>query len=157
MTKIEFILNEQNVEYSGDLSKRLLDVLREDFKLVGSKEGCGEGECGACSVLINGDIVNSCLLPVANVKGKQVMTIEGFAKTVRYAAIEDSFKEFGSVQCGFCTPGMIIATESLLNKNPKPTEHEIRDGLSGNLCRCTGYNMIVDAIMSVSRREDGLW
>ncbi len=157
MNKINFILNEKEIEYTGDLTRRLLDVLREDYDLVGPKEGCGEGECGACAILLNGDIVNSCLLPVANVAGQTIVTIEGFRGSKRYEAIEDGFKTFGSVQCGFCTPGMIIATESLLNKNPHPTEEEIRDGLSGNLCRCTGYNMIVEAIQAVSRREDDLW
>ena len=157
MNKIEFVLNEEKVEYQGDLTRRFLDVLRDDYKLLGAKEGCGEGECGACAVLLDVNIVNSCMLPVANVNGRQVMTIEGFSKTKRYEAIEASFREAGAVQCGFCTPGMIIATESLLNKNPKPTEDEIRDGLSGNLCRCTGYNMIIEAVMNVSRREDGLW
>ncbi len=157
MSRVEFILNEKKVEFEGDLNKRLLDVLRDDFGLFGSKEGCGEGECGACAILFNDEIVNSCLLPMANVVNQRVMTIEGFSTTKKYKAIEQSFMDHGAVQCGYCTPGMIIATESLLNKNAKPTEEEIKDGLAGNLCRCTGYNMIIDAIIAVSRREDDLW
>jgi len=157
MTKIKFLLNDEKVEYVGDLSRRLLDVLREDYNLVGPKEGCGEGECGACAILFNDDIVNSCLLPMSHVSDSSIVTIEGYSHTKRYEAVEAAYEKHGAVQCGFCTPGMILATESLLNKNPQPTEEEIRDGLSGNLCRCTGYNMIVSAILDVSRREDGLW
>lgn len=157
MSKIEFVLNNKNVTYEGDLSRRLLDVLREDYQLVGPKEGCGEGECGACAILFNGNIVNSCLLPMSNVANNSVMTIEGFTTTRRYEVLEEAFKKHGAVQCGYCTPGMIIAAQSLLNKNPTPNEDEIRDALSGNLCRCTGYNMIIDAILDASKREDGLW
>jgi len=157
MSKIEFILNSKKVVYEGDLSRRLLDVLREDYELVGPKEGCGEGECGACAILFNGDIVNSCLLPMSNVIDSEIMTIEGYSTTKRYEVLEDAFKKNGAVQCGYCTPGMIIASESLLNKNSSPTEDEIKDGLAGNLCRCTGYNMIIDAIIDASKREDGLW
>lgn len=157
MTKIEFILNNKKIEYQGDLSRRLLDVLREDYQLVGPKEGCGEGECGACAILLNNHVVNSCLLTMSHVIGSEVLTIEGFSTSNRYKALEEAFIKHGAVQCGYCTPGMIIASESLLNKNPKPNEEEIRDGLSGNLCRCTGYNMIVSALLDVSDREDGLW
>lgn len=154
---MKFKLNGQEVNYTGPLTKRLLDVLREDYQLTGPKEGCGEGECGACSVLINHKIVNSCLQPVGNVEGLEVVTIEGFSETERYQRIADAFEEAGSVQCGFCTPGMIIACESLLNTNNAPTEEEIREGLSGNLCRCTGYNAIVSVVQYLAERNDGLW
>jgi carbon-monoxide dehydrogenase small subunit len=157
MAKINFKLNEEFVEIDTDLNRRLLDVLRDDFSLTGVKEGCGEGECGACAVLLDHKIVNSCSTPLANVIGKEVMTIEGFSKTKRYAAIKEAFAEAGGVQCGFCTPGMIIATESLLNKNPHPTDFEIKIGLSGNLCRCTGYNLIVEAVKLAIKRGEGLW
>ena len=157
MAKIKFILNNQSQEIDTDLNRRLLDVLRNDFNLTGPKEGCGEGECGACAVLLNGRIVNSCSVPLANVVSKEIMTIEGFSKTKRYEIIKEAFAEMGGVQCGFCTPGMIIATESLLSHNPHPTVDEIKIGLSGNLCRCTGYNLIVKAIQQAAKKGDGLW
>ncbi len=157
MTEIKFILNNENVSIDTDPTKRLLDVLREDFGLIGVKEGCGEGECGACSVLVNHEIVSSCLVPVGNIVGKEIMTIDCFSKTERYKVIHQAYEDEGAVQCGFCIPGMVIATESLLNKNPHPTEKEIRDALSGNLCRCTGYNMIVSAVLRVAERGNGLW
>ncbi len=146
MAKIEFKLNGKLVSIETDLNRRLLDVLREDFSLTGVKEGCGEGECGACAVLMNNEIVNSCTVPIANVMDKEITTIEGFSETNRYKNLSEAFEEEGAVQCGFCTPGMMIAAESLLNKNPNPNDDEIKEGLSGNLCRCTGYNMIIKAI-----------
>lgn len=155
--EIKFNLNSQDVCIDSDPTKRLLDVLREDFELVGVKEGCGEGECGGCAVLVNNQIMNSCVTPLGNVVGKEVVTIEGFSKTERYQVLKEAFEEQGSVQCGACTPGMLIASESLLNANNKPTEAEIRDGLSGNLCRCTGYNMIVKAIQIAAERGGNLW
>ena len=157
MAEIKFILNKEEVTVDTDPTKRLLDVLREDFGMTGVKEGCGEGECGACSVLVNGEVVSSCLMPAGNAVGKEIMTIEGFAETERYKVIHQAYEDEGAVQCGFCIPGMVIATESLLNKNPNPTEGEIRDGLSGNLCRCTGYNMIVRAVQRAAERGKGLW
>jgi carbon-monoxide dehydrogenase small subunit len=157
MAKIKFILNNQSQEIDTDLNRRLLDVLRNDFNLTGPKEGCGEGECGACAVLLNGRIVNSCSVPLANVVSKEIMTIEGFSQTKRYEIIKEAFAEMGGVQCGFCTPGMIIATESLLRHNPHPTIEEIKIGLSGNLCRCTGYSLIVKAIQQAAKKGDGLW
>lgn len=150
-------MNGKKTTLSIDPSKRFLDVLRNDLNLKGPKEGCGEGECGACAVLIDGDIVNTCILPAANVEGKNVTTIEGFAHTKKYAVIKEAFKEMGGVQCGFCTPGMIIATESLLNKNPSPSDEAIRIGLSGNLCRCTGYELIIKAVKRAAKRGEGLW
>lgn len=157
MTKIRFRLNHQEVELETTPSRRLLDVLRNDFKLTGPKEGCGEGECGACGVLLDGHIVNSCCLPLASVHGREVVTIEAFAKTKQFEVLSEAFSYEGGVQCGICTPGMMIASQSLLNKNPHPTDAEIRIGLSGNLCRCTGYNMIVKAVQRAAKRGDGLW
>ncbi len=157
MSNIKFKLNGQDVDLNLDPSMRLLDVLRNHFQLTGPKEGCGEGECGACAVLLDGHIVHSCCLPLANVHEKEVVTIEGFSKTKRYQALADAMLEEGGSQCGICTPGMMIAAESLLSQNPKPTEDEIRIGISGNLCRCTGYNMIVKAIKTASKKGDGLW
>ncbi|MCD6322388.1 MAG: (2Fe-2S)-binding protein [Clostridiales bacterium] len=157
MAEIKFKLNNKDIHIEKDLTMRLLDVLRVDFGLVGVKEGCGEGECGACSVLVDGEVVSSCIMPLGNAYGKNIVTIEGFKKTEKYKILHQAYEDEGAVQCGFCTPGMILASESLLNKNPHPTEKEIREGLSGNLCRCTGYNMIVSAVQKAAKRGEGLW
>jgi len=128
--------------------ERLLDVLREQLNLTGTKEGCGEGECGACTVTINGQIVNSCLLPIAQVSGTSIKTIEGIAPNeTQLHAVQQAFIEHGGAQCGICTPGMIVAAVNLLEKIPKPTEAEIRHGLAGNLCRCTGYMKIFESVV----------
>src|SRR5665647_3704185 len=145
-TKVNFNLNYTDVSIETDSIKRLLDVLREDFKFTGVKEGCGEGECGACSVIIDGKLINSCLVPIGTLEGAKIITIDGYRETTKYEVIKESFEEVGAVQCGFCIPGMIMATEVLLSKIPKPSEVDIRQGISGNLCRCTGYNMIIEAI-----------
>src|SRR6267143_542170 len=121
--------------------KRLLDVLREDLQLTGTKEGCGEGECGACSVILNGELVNSCLIPVLQADGAEITTIEGISHPVQQA-----FVEHGGAQCGICTPGMILAAVTLLREHPNPTDDDIRNGLSGNLCRCTGYTKIFESV-----------
>jgi carbon-monoxide dehydrogenase small subunit len=126
--------------------RRLLDVLREDLLLTGTKEGCGEGECGSCSVLLNGELVNSCLVPILQVDGATICTIEGMAADHRMHPIQRCFLEQGGAQCGICTPGMILATHHLLEKHPQPTMEEIREGLAGNLCRCTGYMRIFEAV-----------
>ena len=126
---------------------RLLDVLREELHLTGTKEGCGEGECGACSVLLNGELVNSCLVPVAQVIGAKITTIEGIAQDDQLHAVQQAFLTHGGAQCGICTPGMVLAAISLLERNPQPTEAEIRTGLAGNLCRCTGYMKIFAAVV----------
>lgn len=126
---------------------RLLDVLREDLRLTGTKEGCGEGECGACSVLVDGELVNSCLVPVLQVEGAHIKTIEGVASGAELHAVQAAFIECGGAQCGICTPGMVLAAVSLLADNPQPTEADIRNGLAGNLCRCTGYMKIFDAVI----------
>ena len=157
MEKIKFTLNHIDVEIEQSPSSRLLDVLRSHFKLTGPKEGCGEGECGACAVLLDGHIINSCCLPLANVSGRHVITIEGYKKTKRYEVLKEAMAKHGGSQCGICTPGMMIAAESILNFNPTPTEEQVRIGLSGNLCRCTGYNMIISAILEASQRGKGLW
>ena len=128
--------------------ERLLDVLRAQLHLTGTKEGCGEGECGACTVLIDGQIVNSCLVPVAQVEGCEIKTIESVAiSETQLHAVQQAFIECGGAQCGICTPGMVIAAVSLLEKIPNPTETEIRNGLAGNLCRCTGYMKIFDSVV----------
>ena len=150
--KISFILNKKNVEVDVSPSMRLLDVVRDVLGLTGTKEGCGEGECGACTVLVNGEPYNSCLTPIINVANKEVMTIEGFRETKSYRVIADAFASQGGSQCGFCTPGMILATYAVLKKNPHPSEEEVRLALSGNLCRCTGYQAIVDAVMLAAKK-----
>ena len=148
--KINFILNDVQKSIDTDPLRRLLDVLREDFRLFGVKEGCGEGECGACSVFLNGALVPSCLVLAGNIHNAEIVTIEGFRHTSRYAALSRAFHEAGAVQCGFCTPGFIMAAEALLRKNPDPNEEEIREGISGNLCRCTGYSMIIEGIQKAA-------
>ena len=149
--RIEFVLNNRMVALEADPLRRLLDVLREDLGLLGPKEGCGEGECGACAVLIDGSLIDSCLTAVGTIAGREVTTIEGLRETERYTILAKAFAEAGAVQCGYCTPGMLMAAEALLRKNPRPTETEIRAAISGNLCRCTGYNMIVEAIRAAAR------
>jgi carbon-monoxide dehydrogenase small subunit len=133
--------------------ERLLDILRQEFHLTGTKEGCGEGECGACSVLMDGALVNSCLIPVLQAKGASIVTIEGLAADARARAVQDSFLEHGGAQCGICTPGMILAAVSLLNKTSEPNIEDIREGLAGNLCRCTGYMQIFEAVAEAARRS----
>jgi carbon-monoxide dehydrogenase small subunit len=155
--KFSFILNGKRVEIDCDPMRRLLDIVREDFDLTGTKEGCGEGECGACSVLLDGKNVNSCLVPVSAVDGREIMTIEGIGNTAEFETISKAFAEAGAVQCGFCTPGMIIASVALLRMNPTPSHEEVREWLSGNLCRCTGMNMIIEAVLLASERGSGIW
>ncbi len=126
---------------------RLLDVLRQDLRLTGTKEGCGEGECGACSVWVDGEIVNSCLVPVLQIEGSEIKTIEGIANGEQLHAVQEAFISCGGAQCGICTPGMVMAALHLLERKPHPTEAEIRAGLAGNLCRCTGYMKIFEAVV----------
>jgi carbon-monoxide dehydrogenase small subunit len=134
---------------------RLLDVLREQIGLTGTKEGCGEGECGACSVLLNGELVNSCLVPVLQVAGSDILTVEGLAEDGRLHPVQRAFTEAGGAQCGICTPGMILAACVLLERFPRPTDEQIRDGLAGNLCRCTGYRKIFDAVREAGKAMAG--
>jgi len=130
---------------------RLLDVLRQELELTGTKEGCGEGECGACSVFLNGDLVNSCLVPVLQVDGAELVTIEGISRDKRWQGLQQSFVQHGGAQCGICTPGMILAAVNLLQRIPNPLEADIRQSLAGNLCRCTGYVKILDAVAQAGR------
>ena len=133
--------------------ERLLDVLREQLRLTGTKEGCGEGECGACSVMIDGRIVNSCLVPVAQVEGASIKTIEGVAVSENQLhGVQQAFIECGGAQCGICTPGMVMAAVDLLERNPDPNDAEIRNGLAGNLCRCTGYMKIFESVVRACRK-----
>lgn len=154
---IRFTLNGQMVTISTQPTRRLLDVLRDDFHLTAAKEGCGEGECGACSVLLDGKLVNSCLIMLTAIEGREVLTLEGFKQTERFQALKKGFEKAGSVQCGFCTSGFVLAAEALLSVNPHPNESEVRRAVEGNLCRCTGYSMIIDGILEASKVGDGLW
>lgn len=144
--KIEFTVNGKKRTEKVTPSMRLLDLLRDELGLTGSKEGCGQGECGACSVIMDGKLVASCLILAAQADGSEIITIEGVRKGNDLHQIQKSFIEAGAVQCGFCTPGMIMATKDLLDKNPDPSSEEIKRGLSGNICRCTGYAKIFDAV-----------
>ena len=126
---------------------RLLDVLREDLKLTGTKEGCGEGECGACSILLDGKLVNSCLIPVLQAEGAEILTIEGLADSGALHPLQEAFLRCGGAQCGICTPGMIMAAYYLLKQNPTPNGAQVREGLAGNLCRCTGYKKIFESVL----------
>ncbi len=154
---IVFQLNGERAEYCGSATARLLDVLRDDFALTGVKCGCKEGECGACSVLLDGKLVNSCMVAMGRIADASIVTIEGYSKTARFAALSAAYAAVSAVQCGYCIPGMILASEAILAKNPHPSEADIREGISGNLCRCTGYNAIVTAIQSAAKEGNGLW
>jgi aerobic carbon-monoxide dehydrogenase small subunit len=151
--RIAFTLNGRRQSVEAPPMKRLLDVLREDCGLPGTKEGCGEGECGACSVLIDGRSVCSCLVPAIQVNGATVVTVEGLARGPRLNALQQSFLDAGGAQCGICTPGMLITAMELLSRNPGrvPSDVQIREALAGNLCRCTGYQKIVDAVRAAAR------
>ena len=149
---IRFALNGREVSIETDAETRLLDVLREDLHLTGTKEGCGEGECGACTVLLDGLPVNSCLIPAPQVEGCEVLTIEGLADGHRLHPLQAAFVEQGAVQCGFCTPGFVLSAYALLRSNSSPTDEEILTALEGNLCRCTGYGKIVSAVRSAAER-----
>jgi aerobic carbon-monoxide dehydrogenase small subunit len=154
---ISFTLNGKKVETAAPPTARLLDLIRDEFGMIGTKEGCGEGECGACSVFVNNLVQNSCLIPIGAIAGADIQTIEGIMDTEQFKLLDESYSMAGGVQCGYCIPGMVMASAALLSKNPQPTEAEIREGISGNLCRCTGYNMIVDAIHLAAQKGDGVW
>jgi len=146
---MRFVLNGRSVSVAAPGSRRLLDLLREDLGFTGTKEGCGEGECGACSVLIDGQVVNSCLVAAGQVEGCDVVTIEGLAPPGgTLSPLQQAFIERGAAQCGICTPGMLLAAHALLRDNPRPSAAEVRVGLAGNLCRCTGYTKIIEAVLA---------
>jgi len=143
-------VNGESVTLEGHPMARLLDVLRGQLRLTGTKEGCGEGECGACSVLVNGELVNSCLVPLLHAHGSTIQTIEGVERSGTLHRVQEAFIAHGGAQCGICTPGMILASIDLLERYPHPTEHQIREGLAGNLCRCTGYMRIFEAVKAAA-------
>ena len=155
--KISFKLNGKPVSLELDPSMRFIDVIRDVLHLNATKEGCGEGSCAACVILMDGKSVNSCLLPAANVIGHEIVTLEGLKETKEFDVLQRAFAATGGQQCGFCTPGMIIASYSLLKESPHPTDEEIRAKMSGNLCRCTGYQAIVEAVKLASKEGEGLW
>jgi carbon-monoxide dehydrogenase small subunit len=150
--KVSFLVNGRATSLEVYAMERLLDVLRHELGLTGTKEGCGEGECGSCAVLIDGILVNSCLVPALQADGAKIVTIEGLPSDGCSQALREAFLECGGAQCGICTPGMILAAFHLLSKKPQPTVEEIREGLAGNLCRCTGYVQIVEAVAQAGRR-----
>ncbi|HTI06729.1 MAG TPA: (2Fe-2S)-binding protein [Gemmatimonadales bacterium] len=146
---MRFTLNGRPVSYDGTGARRLLDVLREDLGKTGTKEGCGEGECGACSVLIDGKVVNSCLVAAGQVAGCKVVTVEGLAaEDGRLSKLQQAFIAHGAAQCGICTPGMLLAAHVLLERTIRPSADDVRAGLAGNLCRCTGYTKIIEAVLA---------
>ncbi|MEK6300110.1 MAG: (2Fe-2S)-binding protein [Acidobacteriota bacterium] len=142
----EFTINGLPRRVEAPPMKRVLDVLREDLRLTGAKEGCGEGECGACSIIVDGEVINSCLVPVCQVQGAKIITVEGLAQDGRLDPLQQAFFECGGAQCGICTPGMLIAARVLLDANAHPARDQIKEAIAGNLCRCTGYVRIIDAI-----------
>ncbi|AZR72667.1 (2Fe-2S)-binding protein [Anoxybacter fermentans] len=150
--KISFVINGRNKELEVPANMTLLEMLREELDLTGAKCGCGGGECGACTVIMNGEPVNSCLVLAPEVDGAEILTVEGLVKGTELDKIQESFIEHAALQCGYCTPGMIMSAKALLTKNPNPTEKEIREAISGNLCRCTGYEKIVEAIKAVAQK-----
>ncbi|MCG8513825.1 MAG: (2Fe-2S)-binding protein [Halanaerobiales bacterium] len=153
--QIRLTVNGEERVVETTATTRLLDLLRTDLKLTGTKEGCGKGECGACTVLLNGQLVASCLLLAPQADRAEIITIEGIGSAEGLDPIQESYLEAGAVQCGFCTPGMILASKKLLEENPRPTVEEIRRGLSGNLCRCTGYHKIIAAVrLSAQKMAD---
>ncbi|QGP91217.1 Nicotinate dehydrogenase small FeS subunit [Neomoorella glycerini] len=154
--ELEFFLNGEPVKVNVNPATSLLTVLRDYLGLTGTKKGCGRGECGACTVILDGQAVNSCLLPAVKVRGRRVETIEGLARGEQLHPLQQAFIKAGAVQCGFCTPGMIMAAKALLDHNPRPTRDEIKEAISGNICRCTGYVKIEEAIMQAARGTGGI-
>lgn len=150
MMRIEFKINGQSCCLEADPTLRLLDLLRDRLGLTGTKEGCGEGECGACTVIVDGQAVNSCLVLAPQVRGREVITVEGLAADGQLDVLQQKFLEHSAVECGFCTPGMLMSAKALLMKNPRPSEEEIRLALAGNLCRCAGYTQIVKAVKAAA-------
>ena len=155
--EISMVVNGASIVLRTPANRTMLSILRDDLHLTGVKEGCGIGECGACTVIMNGKAINSCMVLAPKMDGATITTIEGLENGERLHPLQEAFIAHGAVQCGFCTPGMILSAKALLDENPNPTRLEIREGISGNLCRCTGYQQIVDAIESVAERgmEEG--
>jgi carbon-monoxide dehydrogenase small subunit len=153
--EIRFVLNNKEEILDTAPDRRVVDVLREEFNLIGTKECCGSGECGGCTILVDGISRLSCLMLAAQLEGRSVTTIEGLSGNEVLHPLQESFVEHGAVQCGYCTPGMVLASADLLKRNPSPDRHEIRRGLSGNLCRCTGYEKIVDAVAAMVEAGEG--
>ncbi len=153
---ITFTVNGDDVEVEISSSDRLIDVLRNKLELTGTKEGCGIGECGACTVLMDGKPVNSCLVPAFQVEGSEIETVEGLDKSGKLHPLQEAFVEHTAIQCGFCTPGMLMSALALLRENPKPTREEVARAISGNLCRCTGYQQIIEAIEDAATKLKAL-
>ena len=155
MKEINLTVNNQTYRLSVPPHRTLLEVIREDLVLTGTKEGCSLGDCGACTVIMNGQAINSCLVLAAEADGKEITTIEGLAEGDKLHPIQQAFVDHGGLQCGFCTPGMIMSAKALLDKNPTPTEEEIKQGIAGNLCRCTGYTKIIESIKAAAENMGG--
>ena len=156
MKQVRFTVNGTSYELDVNPWETLVDVLRNDLGLTGTKEGCGLGECGACTIIMDGKAVNSCLVLAAEADGRQITTIEGLADDDELHPIQEAFVECGGLQCGFCTPGMILSTKALLDEKPNPSEEEIRRGIAGNLCRCTGYSKIIESIKAAAEYMQGV-
>ncbi|MCX6355688.1 MAG: (2Fe-2S)-binding protein [Candidatus Aureabacteria bacterium] len=152
MIKVKFVVNGKNVAVESSPTKTLLDILREDLGLTGTKEGCGKGECGACTVIMDGKAVTSCIVIAAQLEGKNILTVEGLSADRIGKALQDAFVDSGAVQCGYCIPGFLMSARALLEENPDPTLDEIKEGLSGNICRCTGYVKIFDGVRLAAAR-----
>jgi carbon-monoxide dehydrogenase small subunit len=155
MKDIRFVLNGESFEISVPPWRTLLEMIREDLRLTGAKEACGQGECGACTVILGGKSVNSCLVPAVEVDGQEILTVEGLSNGEELHPIQEAFVEHAGMQCGFCTPGMIMSAKSLLDRNPRPDVNEIKKGIAGNFCRCTGYTKIVESISAAAEAMKG--
>jgi carbon-monoxide dehydrogenase small subunit len=155
MKEIKFVLNGKPQEMSVPPWRTLLEMIRDDLKLTGTKEGCGQGECGSCTVIMGGQTVNSCLVPALEAEGQEITTIEGLCEGDTLHPIQEAFVEHSGMQCGFCTPGMILSAKHLLDRNPSPSDSEIREGIAGNFCRCTGYTKIIESISAAAQAMKG--
>ena len=153
--KISFVINGEAKEVEIEPNRTLLKMLREDLDLIGTKEGCGAGECGACTILVDNKAVNSCLMLAVEADGKEILTIEGLSNGINLDPLQESFIKHNALQCGYCTPGMVMSAKALLNRNFHPTEEDVKEALAGNLCRCTGYQRIVDAVLDVANKGRG--
>lgn len=153
--KIRFTINREVKEIEVEPNKTLLKMLREDLDLIGVKEGCGAGECGACTVMVNNKPVNSCLMLAVEADGKEIITIEGLSDGIVLDPLQESFVKHNALQCGYCTPGMVMSAKALLNRNTHPTEEDVKEALAGNLCRCTGYQRVIDAVLDAAGKKGG--